>query len=339
MTPGPATGQPTPALLFDTLNAHQRTEAIKAAIELSLFTAIAEGKTTAKKIADACAASERGTRILCDYLVIIGFLTKQDGTYGLTPDSAMFLDKRSPAYLGTIIDFILSPMLIDPFKQLTEAVKRGGSASDTTPLEPEHPVWVKFARAMAPMMAMPSQLLAQLADPNATDRLKILDIAAGHGLYGLAFAKRNPHAEVSAVDWPNVLEVAKENAQAAGVSDRYQTKPGSAFDVDYGTGYDIILLTNFLHHFDASTCETLLLKVRGALADGGRAVTLEFVPNSDRVSPPQAAAFSMMMLGSTPAGDAYTFAELETMFRNAGFARSEMHELPPSIERVVISHK
>ena len=68
-------------------------------------------------------------------------------------------------------------------------------------------------------------------------------------------------------------------------------------------------------------------------------MTLEFVPNQDRVSPPQAAAFSMMMLGSTPAGDAYTFAELDTMFRNAGFARSELRELPPSIERVVISHK
>ncbi len=333
------TGQPTPALLFDTFNAYQRTEAIKSGIELGLFSAIADGKTTAKEIAQACDASERGTRILCDYLVIIGFLTKQNGKYGLTADSAVFLDRRSPAYMGSVIDFILSPMITDHFKQLTAAVKKGGSVSEEGTLEPEHPVWVKFARAVAPMMAMPAQLLAPIADPGANQKLKILDIAAGHGLYGLAFAKRNPQAEVVAVDWPNVLEVARENAQAAGVSDRYQTRPGSAFDVDYGTGYDIVLLTNFLHHFDAPTCETLLRKVRAALADGGRAVTLEFVPNPDRVSPPQAAAFSMMMLGSTPAGDAYTFAELETMFRHAGFARSEMHELPPSIERVVISFK
>ena len=145
--------------------------------------------------------------------------------------------------------------------------------------------------------------------------------------------------EVTAVDWSNVLEVAKENAEAAGVSDRYHTRPGSAFDVDYGTDYDIVLLTNFLHHFDVPTCESLLRKVRAALGDGGRAVTLEFVPNDDRVTPPQAAAFSMMMLGVTPSGDAYTFAELDQMFRNAGFARNELHELPPTIQRVVISHK
>jgi 2-polyprenyl-3-methyl-5-hydroxy-6-metoxy-1,4-benzoquinol methylase len=333
-------GQPTPALLFDTLNAHQRTEAIKAAIELGLFTRIAEGKVTAAQIAQACDASERGTRILCDFLVINGFLTKQNGSYALTQDSAVFLDQHSPAYMGGVIDFILSPAVVDNFKQLTAAVKKGGTAAaEETPLEPHHPMWVKFARAMAPMMAMPAQQLAPLVDPDANQKLKILDIAAGHGLYGLAFAKRNPNAEVVAVDWPNVLEVAKENAQAAGVADRYHTKAGSAFDVDYGTGYDLVLLTNFLHHFDVPTCENLLRKVRAALKDGGRAVTLEFIPNADRVTPPQAAAFSIMMLGMTPAGDAYTFAELENMFRNTGFARSEMFELPPTIQRVVISYK
>lgn len=331
--------QPTPALLFDTINAHQRTEAIKAAIELGLFSAIAKGNFSAEQIARACGASERGTRILCDYLVIIGFLTKQESKYGLTPDSAMFLDQSSPAYMGTVIEFMLSPMLTDNFKDLTAAVKKGGSISEEGTIAPDHPVWVKFARAMAPMMALPSQLLARLVDPNADERLKILDIAAGHGLYGLAFAKQNSQVEVTAVDWSNVLEVAKENARSVGVADRYQTKTGSAFDVDYGTGYDIVLLTNFLHHFPPSTCEALLRKVHASLTAGGRAVILEFVPNPDRVSPPQAAAFSLTMLGGTPAGDAYTYAEIETMCRNAGFARSEFHELPPSIQRVVISHK
>jgi predicted nicotinamide N-methyase len=332
-------GQPSPALLFDTINAYQRTEAIKAAIELALFTAISEGNTNAKEISAAIGASERGTRILCDYLVIYGFLTKQDSNYTLTKDSAVFLDKRSPAYMGTVIDFMLSPMLTDNFKDLAAVVKRGGSSPDAPTVAPEHPIWVKFARAMAPMMAMASQQLAPLVDPEANQKLKILDIAAGHGLYGIAFAKRNPEAEITAVDWANVLEAAKENAQAAGIADRYHTKPGSAFEVDYGIGYDIVLLTNFLHHFDPQTCVQLLRKVHESLTVKGRAVTLEFVPNDDRITPPQAAAFSMMMLGGTPSGDAYTFAELDQMFRNAGFARSELHELPPTIQRVVISHK
>jgi len=198
---------------------------------------------------------------------------------------------------------------------------------------------VKFARGMAPLMMMPAQMIAKLVDPNADRKLKILDIAAGHGMFGIAFATNNKQAEITAVDWKAVLEVAKENAQRAGVSDRYRTIEGSAFDVDFGSGYDLVLLTNFLHHFDPPTNETLLRKVRAALADGGRAVTLEFVPNEDRVTPPDTAGFSVMMLTGTPSGDAYTFSELERMFANAGFSRSTIHPLPPTIQQVVISEK
>ena len=331
--------QPTPQLFFNTVNAYQQTEGLKAAIELETFTAIGEGNTTVPEIAKRCATSERGMRILCDFLCIMGFLSKEGNQYSLTPDSAMFLDKRSPAYLGGVTEFMLSPMLTAPFKDFADAVRKGGTTmTDGGTVAPENPIWVKFARAMAPMMALPAQLMAQLVDPAADRKLKILDIAAGHGLYGIEFAKKNPQASVVALDWPNVLEVAKENAAAAGINDRYATIEGSAFDVDYGEGYDLILLTNFLHHFDPPTNEKLLRKVHAALAAGGRAITLEFIPNEDRISPPEA-AFSVQMLGGTEGGDAYTFPELEKMFANAGHAGSELHPLPPSIQQVVISQK
>ena len=336
----PAAQQPSPQLFFQTINAYQRTEALKAAIELEVFTAIGEGKTSAPEIANRCQTSERGMRILCDFLCIIGFLTKEGQRYGLTPDAATFLDKKSPAYMGGAIEFLLSPMLVDNYKDLAAVVRKGGTLSpEGGTVAPEHPIWVKFARAMAPMMALPSQLLARLVDPAADKKLKVLDIAAGHGLYGIAFAQNNPAAEIVAVDWPAVLTVARENAEKAGVTSRYSTIEGSAFDAEFGDGYDLVLLTNFLHHFDPETCESLLKKVSAALKDGGRVATLEFVPNEDRISPPDSAGFSVMMLGSTQAGDAYTFSELDQMFKNAGFSRSEVHPLPPAIQQVVISEK
>ena len=332
--------QPTPTLFFETITAYQRAEAIKTAIELDIFTAIGEDNHTASTIAMRCDASERGVRILCDYLTMNGFLTKEGNNYGLTQDSAVFLDRRSPAYLGGAAEFLLSDQIRDNFEHLTEAVRKGGNAiaHDGT-LAPEHPVWVKFARGMAPMMRPIAQGIAQLIDPEANRKIKILDIAASHGAFGLAFATRNPHAEIVGLDWANVLELSKENAKAAGVGDRYSTIPGSAFDVDYGTGYDVVLLTNFLHHFDPPANEKLLRKVHAALAEGGRAVTLEFVPNEDRVSPPGVAGFSLVMLASTPSGDAYTFAEFDRMFRNAGFGRSELHEIPPALQQLIVSHK
>ena len=332
--------QPSPILLFETVNAYQRTSAIKAAIELEVFTAIGEGNATAQALADRCHTSERGMRILCDYLAIMGFLTKGDSGYNLTPDSSVFLNKHSPAYMGGVTEFLLSPMLMHGFDDLAEAVRQGGTIlpQDGT-IAPEHPVWVQFARAMAPMMTMPAQMMTKLIEMQPGRKLKVLDIAAGHGMFGISVAQHNPDAEIIAVDWPNVLEVAQENAQKAGVSDRYSTLPGSAFDVDFGRNYDIVLLTNFLHHFDVSTCETLLRKVHAALVEGGRAVTVEFVPNEDRISPPPSAMFSLVMLGSTPSGDAYTFAEFDKMFANAGFSSSELHQLPPTPQQVIISYK
>jgi SAM-dependent methyltransferase len=340
MSTSSAAQQPSPQLFFQTVNAHQRTEALKAAIELEVFTAIGEGNTTASAIANRCQTAERGMRILCDYLTIMGMLTKNDDQYALTLDSATFLDQRSPAYLGGTIGFLSTPELLEGSRNMTEAVRKGGTAIDNEgTIKPDNPIWVKFARAMAPMMVMPAQMMVKLVDPNADRKLKILDIAAGHGLFGISFARNNPQAEIHAVDWKAVLEVAKENAQKAGVADRYHPIEGSAFDVEFGSGYDLVLITNFLHHFDAPTNELLLRKIHDSLADGGRVATLEFIPNDDRVTPPDSAGFSMMMLVGTPSGDAYPFAELEKMFANAGFSRSTLHPLPPTIQQLVISEK
>ena len=313
---------------------------MKAAIELDVFTGIGEGNENVQSLAKRCEATERGIRILCDYLTIQGFLAKQDHRYSLTPTSAAFLDRRSPKYLGTIARFMDSPAHIARLQSLASIVRGGDSLiHEDGSADEGNAEWIEFARSMAPMMALPAELIAGLLGANAGAAWKVLDIAAGHGLYGIAIARHNPNAEIVAVDWPQVLEVARENAEKAGVAARHRLLPGSAFEVEFGDGYDLILLTNFLHHFDRQMNEKLLTKLHRALKPGGRVVTLEFVPNPDRVSPPTAAGFSLIMLANTKAGDAYTFSELEGMFRNAGFGRSELHPLLPTPQSAVISHK
>lgn len=332
--------KPSPERIFSTLTAFQQTEALRAAIELDIFTKVGEGANDAASLAKAIGASERGTRILADYMTVFGFLAKDNGRYSLPPDSAIFLDRRSPAYMGSMADFLVSPPHKASFGALAEAVRKGGSAVEGGDnLTPRDDFWVDFARSMAGL-AMPSaEFLAGLTGAAEGKAVKVLDIAAGHGMFGITIARRNPNAQIVALDWPAVLAVAQENAAKFGVAERVRSLPGSAFETEYGDGYDYVLLTNILHHFDPAGCETLLRKVHAALKPGGKALTLEFVPNEDRVSPQIPAAFGVVMLANTDAGDVYTFAEYERMARNAGFAKSTLHAVPDMPQSVVASEK
>lgn len=327
----------TPAIIFDMLQAHQRTAALKAAIDLDIFRAIGDGPGDVASIARQCNASERGIRILCDFLTINGVLSKVNGHYEHTPTSALFLDPRSPACLASIAQFLANPAMHEPLLHLADIVRTGRT---TLPgdgsVEPENPIWVQFAETMAPMMAPMAAPLGAVVLNGHNGPMHVLDIAAGHGLFGIEIAKQNPQARVTGLDWAPVLRVALDNARKAGVHERYDMLPGSAFEVDFGGPYDAVLLTNFLHHFDPPTCVALLKKVRSALKPGGLAATLEFVPNEDRVSPPMPAAFSMTMLTSTAAGDAYTFNELSSMYSNSGFTGITAHPIPMSPHTVVM---
>jgi SAM-dependent methyltransferase len=328
---------PNPGIIFEMLLAYQRSSALTAAIELDLFRAVGEGPGDVASLAQACRASERGIRILCDFLTIQGVLEKHGAEYRHSPTSAAFLDPRSPACVAPISIFLGHALMREPYKNLAEIVRTGHTTlHGEGSVEPENPAWVAFAHSMAPMMAPMAGPLGGVVLEGMSGPVKVLDIAAGHGLFGIEVAKRHAQAHVTALDWAAVLEVAQENARKAGVADRYAALPGSAFEVEYGGPYDIVLLTNFLHHFDRATCVGLLQKVRAALRPGGRAAALEFVPNEDRISPPMAAAFSLTMLATTPAGDAYTFAELASMYREAGLGNITAHPVPTGPHTVVM---
>lgn len=336
------TAAPKPSFekIFGTLTAYQQTFALKAAVELDLFTAIGEGNNDPASLAKRTQSAERGVRILADYLAIQGLLRKENGKYSLTQDSAVFLDKRSPAYLGAMADFLASDENLDTFSALAASVRKGGTTShigdNSKPVDER---WVAFAQSMGSMAAPMAGILAQIVSENPGNPVRVLDIAAGHGMYGILVAKSNPRVQTTAVDWPAVLEVARQNAQNLGVADRFSTRAGSAFDVDLGEGYDYVFITNFLHHFDIPASEKLLRRFHAALKPGGKAITVEFVPNADRISPPMSAGFSLVMLANTDAGDAYTFAEYEKMHRAAGFKTCVLQEVADLPQRLVIAEK
>ena len=216
---------PSPAIIFDMLLAFQRTAALRAAVELDLFNAVGEGPADATSLARKCSASERGTRILCDYLVIMGLLVKEGALYRHSPTSATFLDPRSPACVASMTRFMAAPEMIEPFNHLADIVRNGRtSLPGEGSVSADNPVWVEFAHSMAPMMAPLAGPLGEIALGGQTgDSVDVLDIAAGHGLFGIEVAKQCPAAQITALDWAAVLEVAAANA-----ADRKSTRLNSS---------------------------------------------------------------------------------------------------------------
>lgn len=330
--------EPNPALIWDCVNAYQKTAALRAAVDLNIFGALGQQGATAPDIAKHCTASERGVRILCDFLTVNGLLAKNGDRYFHTPTSAVFLDPQSPASWGPSLKFLNAPKILAAFRDLTTTVRTGTTVLDEALAGDEVKEWVEFARYMAPMTGAASPFLAEIACRDGKPA-RVLDVAASHGEFGLAIARRDHDAQIVALDFPSVLEVTRENVAKAGLISRYEFLPGSAFTIDLGTGYDVILLTNLLHHFNKADCVGLLKRFHAALAPGGRVLILEFVPNEDRISPPPAATFSMMMLGNTPEGDAYTMSEYNAMLDAAGYSRSELLDVPHAPQRLVVAFR
>ncbi|MEP7364867.1 MAG: class I SAM-dependent methyltransferase [Acidobacteriota bacterium] len=330
--------EPNPGLVFDLLNSYQRTAALRAGVELDVFGALGKEGATAAAIAKHSGVPVRGIRILCDFLTITGLLEKSDGKYVHTPTSAVFLDPASPASMAPTVPFLLTKNILHAADLLTETIRKGHTALQKPIAGDEVEEWVMFAKSMHPMMAGAAEHLAEVGNETGPTT-RVLDVASSHGLFGMAFAKRNADTHVTALDFETVLEVTKKNVTEAGLGGQYSYIAGSAFTVDMGGPYDVVLVTNLYHHFDIPTCEELMRRFHDVMAPGARMLTLEMVPNEDRVTPVVPASFSMMMLQNTPSGDAYTLAEYEMMLTNTGFKDVELREVPLSAEQLVVAVK
>ncbi len=329
--------QPSPTIIFDGLLGYVRTAALVAAIRLDVCTVIGEGARTAAAIAGRTGAAERGVRILCDYLTSLGLLGKTGGEYSLSPTAAAFLDRRSPAALGASEGFLASPEMLSLVLDAPDGSVCNGGAPGLASVAPDNPVWIKFARAMVPFATPIAARTADRMQARGLDPRRVLDIAASHGLYGIEVARRFPQAEVTALDWGAVLEVAREHVQAAGLSDRFRWIAGSAFEATLGGPYDVVLMPNFLHHFDEAACAAVLRRVLHALGPGGCVLAPDFVPDEDRASPPLPAMFAFLMLTTTPSGTAYTRRDFERICAAAGYGRVEFDSLAPAPQTLLVA--
>lgn len=305
-------------LVIKDLWAARRTLALITAIDLDLFSVIANGKTTASAIANAAKASVRGVEHLLDALVGMGYLTKKATKYGLTPESDSFLVRNRHTYLGAFAEE--SRMTLPGWMQLSDVIRNGRPQRRVDSAEGRE-FFPKLVRAIFPMMYGSARRLVDLLPKSKLKQTeRVLDVAAGSAAWSLPFAQALPNVRVTAMDYPEVTPVAREYAERFGVADRYDYLDGNLREVDFGLKqYDIVLLGHIIHVEGQSWGKKLIAKSFRALKPGGTLVIAEMVPNDTRTGPEFPLLFGLNMILHTDGGDVFTMSQYKEWLKKTGF--------------------
>jgi ubiquinone/menaquinone biosynthesis C-methylase UbiE len=302
---------------------------LEAGVRNGVFDALDSGPKTSEELARQTGASARGLLALLNGLVGFGILTKESDRYGLAPDAAAFLVKGKPVYCGGFIRHT-SSQLMPAWLKLSEVVKKGEPDGPGVNLEEAGaPFFREFVNDIFPISYAPAQMLAKgLKLPESKNPVRVLDLGAGSGVWGIALAESSPHVKVTALDWAAVLEVTRKNVESHGVQGRFDFLAGDLRSADFGSGYDVAVLGHILHSEGEQRSRVLLRKIFAALAPGGTLAVQEFLVEPDRTGPPVALIFAVNMLVNTDQGDVWSFQEIAGWLREAGFESVRLLDTP-----------
>lgn len=299
---------------------------LSAALELGVFTHIAAGSRTVAEISQAAKASGRGTRMLLDALVALQLLGKAGERYELTPLAAEFLVRGGQHYVGEMME---SKMLSEAWGHLAEVVRTGKPVREVEAKDVAEDFFPMLVRGLHVFNTGPARRAAEVLGAGTTHRgLRVVDVACGSGIWGIAIAEADKEARVTAQDFPALFETTRHYLDRHGVADRYDFLPGDLKEVDFGEGrYDLALLGNIVHSEGEESSRDLFRRLHRALRPGGRVVVIDMVPNDERTGPPFPLFFALNMLVNTQVGDTYTLAEYTAWLNDAGFNRVETADI------------
>ncbi|HEY5298395.1 MAG TPA: class I SAM-dependent methyltransferase [Verrucomicrobiae bacterium] len=301
---------------------------LEAAVKHRVFDLLDESSKTAQQLAAKTGASVRGLTMICNALVGLQFLSRSGDHYKLTPESAAFLVSGKNPYYGGFMKHI-SRQLIPQWLDLAQVVKTGKPARRVNAQREGVKFFTEFVEAIFPLSYAAAKTLGEhLKISQAKNPVSVLDIAAGSGVWGVALAEQSKQVQISAVDWPDVLNITQKVAARHGVADRLKKIPGDLAKADFGKNHHVATLGHILHSEGAERSRKLLKKVFAALAPGGTIAVMEFLVNEQRTAPPVSLLFTVNMLVNTESGDTFSFEEISQWLRAAGFVKPRLLNVP-----------
>lgn len=301
---------------------------LEAAIRHKVFDTLDAGPKTVAETAKATGASERGLKAIMNALVGFGFLAKSGERYELTPESSTFLVTTKPTFFGGMVAHT-SGQLIPAWLKLYDVVASGKPATTVNEENTGSAFFQELVTNIFPMSYGPAKALAaHLNFGDAGDAVRVLDLAAGSGVWSIALAQSSARVRATAVDWEGVLPVTKKTVAKFGLSERYHFVAGDLLSAEFGKGHNVATLGHILHSEGEERSKKLLRKVYDALAPGGTIAIAEFLVNEDRTGPPLGLMFAVNMLVNTDVGDTYSFEQIAKWLKEAGFQDARQVEAP-----------
>jgi len=323
--------QPTPEKILQTGLAFWPAKTLLSAIELGVFTALAAGPLAFEDLRTRVGLHPRSARDFLDTLVALGFLGRTGDTYCNTSDTALFLDKSKPSYIGGILE--MANRRLYPFwGSLTDALRTGrpqneiksGSRGLFDELYADPAKLKEFLAAMSGLSRGANMAIAR-AFPWVNYKTYV-DVGTAQGDLAAQIALANPHLRGTGFDLPTVAPIFREYIEALGIADRVGFTPGDFFK-DALPAADVVLMGHILHDWDLDAKRMLIAKAYDALPSGGAFIVYESIIDDERSTNAFGLMMSLNMLIETPGGFDYTGADCCGWMKEAGFSESRVERL------------
>ncbi len=293
---------------------------VEAAVRNRVFDVLDRGPKTVDQIVKATGASNRGLRILLNALVALQLLEAKDGKYWNAPDVAAYLVEAKPSFVGGLFKHI-SRQIIPNWLELTEIVRTGRPTTSVNQKAEGAKFFADFVEDIFNLSYPVALIAGEELVAKATKPVSVLDIAAGSGVWGIGIASKSRHVKVTAVDWPDVIEVTRRVVGRHKLTSRFSFVAGDIMDAKLGENHHVATLGAILHSEGEQRSRELLKRVFEALAPGGTILIGEFLPDRDRRGPVTPLIFAVNMLVNTDEGDTFTFDEIKAWLQDAGFRK------------------
>jgi SAM-dependent methyltransferase len=299
---------------------------LEAAVRHRVFDVLDSGPKTIAQVQKETGASERGLTAVMHALVGMNFLARdKQGLFSLTPESSAFLVSTKPGFQGGLLRHG-SEQLIPKWLHLNKIVETGRPAASVNLEEAGGDFFQQFVVDIFPLSYPAAQTLSRHLSADAVAR--VLDLAAGSGVWSIALAQGSEKATVTVVDWPEVIPITRKTVSKFGLAERYSFIAGDLLQADFGSGHTVATLGHILHSEGRDRSRELLKKTFKALAPGGTIAVAEFLVNADRTGPLNGLFFAVNMLVNTDSGDTYSFEEISGWLKEAGFMNPRTVDAP-----------